>query len=302
MLDDLALFMTIVEAGSLRSAAQRQGLPTATMTRRLQVLEEGLGYRLLNRGPKGLTLTPEGAQYYEQCRPLIDALRQATQRLDKTLSEIAGRIRVLAPVGLASGPLAPAWASFLQRYPDISLELELSSVRQDLVGTGADLAIRVGALQDSALTQRRLGSTSIILVASPSYLQNAPAPANIEQLLEHPLLVAEPIHKWVLRDPDTKAEVELQPKARCRVNEMRLAITFAEQGLGILLCPQVQCLGSLQSGALVKVMPEWTSDYRNIYAIWSQQKYLPARVRALVEHLAHYIGDHPFDDLSAGKP
>ena len=127
MLDDLALFIAIVEAGSLNAAAEKEGLPTATVTRRLQKLEAGLGYRLLHRSARRTMLTAEGTQYYEQCRPLVQALRQATLRLDATLGAIEGSIRVLAPVNFASEILAPAWASFLEQYPRVQLELELSN-------------------------------------------------------------------------------------------------------------------------------------------------------------------------------
>ena len=127
MLDDLALFVTIVEEGSLNAAALRENLPPATVTRRLQKLESELGYRLLNRSARRLQPTAEGWQYYERCRPLVRALRQATQQLDASLSDISGTIRVLAPVNFASGLLTPAWASFMHQYPDIRLELELSN-------------------------------------------------------------------------------------------------------------------------------------------------------------------------------
>ena len=151
MLDDLALFVTIVEEGSLNAAAVRENLPPATVTRRLQKLESELGYRLLNRSARRLQPTAEGWQYYERCRPLVRALRQATQQLDASLSDISGTIRVLAPVNFASGLLTPAWASFMHRYPHIKLELELSNRLQDLVASGADLAIRVGSLDDCLL-------------------------------------------------------------------------------------------------------------------------------------------------------
>ena len=131
MLDDLALFVAIVEAGSLHAAAVKEDLPAATVTRRLQKLESQLGYRLLNRSARRLQPTAEGWQYYEQCRPLVHALRQATQQLDASLSAVSGSIRVLAPVNFASGLLTPAWVSFMRQYPDIRLELELSNLRRD---------------------------------------------------------------------------------------------------------------------------------------------------------------------------
>jgi len=293
MLDDLALFIAIVEAGSLNAAAEKEGLPTATVTRRLQKLEAGLGYRLLHRSARRTMLTAEGTQYYEQCRPLVQALRQATLRLDATLGAIEGTIRVLAPVNFASEILAPAWASFLEQYPRVQLELELSNEVQDLVGSGADLAIRIGAMADSTLTQRKLGNVKLVLAASPAYLAQHGKPSGIAELASHATIATLPLREWHLQDPDTGAQTVLHPDPRVRVNEVRLAVMMAEAGLGIVLAPELQCHASLESGALVRLLPGWTSRERSVYAVWSQQRYLPARVRALLEHLAAFTAQHP---------
>lgn len=301
MLDDLALFVAIVEAGSLNAAAEKEGLPTATVTRRLQKLEAALGYRLLHRSARRTQPTAEGMQYYEQCRPLVQALRQATMRLDATLGAIEGTIRVLAPVNFASEILAPAWASFLEQYPKVKLELELSNEVQDLVGSGADLAIRIGAMADSTLTQRKLGNVRLVLAASPSYLARNGTPRNPQELAQHATLATLPLREWYLQDPGTGAMTVLRPEPRLRVNEVRLAVMMAEAGLGIVLVPEMQCHASLQSGVLVRLLPEWMpSTPRNVYAVWSQQRYLPARVRALLEHLAAFTAQHPLLQLDEG--
>lgn len=293
MLDDLALFVAIVEAGSLNAAAEREALPPATVTRRLQKLERMLGYRLLSRSARRMQPTAEGWQYYEQCRPLVHALRQATQRLDASLGSVSGHVRVLAPINFATGVLKPAWISFMRAYPDITLELDLSNAVQDLIGSGADLAIRVGALEDSTLTQRRLGRVELGLVAAPGYLAQAGVPADAAALEGHALIVAEPLRQWRLRDPGGAGDVLVQPQARLRVNEMRLAVEMAEAGMGILLCPQLQCADQLRAGTLVPVLPGWAPEERYVYAVWSQQRYLPARVRALLEHLAAFAAASP---------
>lgn len=293
MLDDLALFVSIVEAGSLSAAAAKQGVPAATVTRRLQRLEAALGYRLLNRSARSLQPTAEGWQYYEQCRPLVQALRQATRRLDASLSAVSGQIRVLAPVNFASGLLTPAWTSFMQKYPEIDLELECSNRLQDLVASGADLAIRVGTLADSSLMQRRLGSAGLVMVAAPAYLARAGVPLAPSQLEQHALVVAEPLRTWRLRHPGNGAEVSLQPQARFRVNEMRLAVEMTAAGIGILLCPLLQSRDLLDAGQLTRVLPDWMPEPRHIYAVWPQRRYLPARVRVLLEHLAAFAAATP---------
>jgi LysR family transcriptional regulator AphB len=293
MLDDLALFIAIVEAGSLNAAAEKEGLPTATVTRRLQKLEASLGYRLLHRSARRTQPTAEGMQYYEQCRPLVQALRQATLRLDATLGAIEGTIRVLAPVNFASEILAPAWAGFLEQHPKVQLELELSNQVQDLVGSGADLAIRIGALADSTLTQRKLCDVRLALVAAPAYLARHGTPQSAAELAAHATIATLPLREWQLQDPASGATTVLHPEPRVRVNEVRLAVMMAEAGLGIALAPELQCHAGLQAGTLVRLLPGWMQRQRSVYAVWSQQRYLPARVRALLEHLAAFTAGHP---------
>lgn len=294
MLDDLSLFVTIVEGGSLSAASQKLGLPAATVTRRLRHLEEELGCRLLSRSARRMQVTPEGAQYYEQCRPLVHALRQATQRLEATFSSVAGSIRVLAPVNFGSGVLTEAWAGFLQKFPDIRLELKLSNAVEDLIESGADIAIRIGSLSDSSLTQRRLGRVESILVAAPAYLARSAPVEQPEALQSHSLIVADPFQEWELRNPITGAKFVLQAEARFRVtNEMNVAVAMAKAGVGILFCPITQCQSELDSGDLVRLLPDWLTPSRDVYAVWFQQGFLPARVRALLEHLVEFAQSHP---------
>lgn len=292
MLDDLALFVSIVEAGSLSAAAAKHDLPPATVTRRLQALEHKLGHRLLTRCSRLMELTAEGQQYFEQCRPPVHALRQATRQLDGMLRTVSGNIRVLAPANLASGPLSAAWSSFIEKHPGVTLELDVTNPLQGLAESGSDLAIREGELMDSSLTQRRLASTDMVLVAAPSYLRRAGLPARAQELATHACVVAEPLRQWRFSNGDN-GEFLFQPEPRVRVNDMRLAVSMAADGMGILYCPRVQCRDELASGKLTQVLAGATGQPHNIYAVWSQQRYLPARVRALVDHLAAHMASNP---------
>lgn len=292
MLDELALFVAIVESGSLSAAATAENIPSATVTRRLQKLEHRLGCRLLSRSARRLVPTAEGLQYYEQCRPLVHALKQATTSLDATFHAVAGHIRVLAPEGLANGPLAGAWAGFLAEHAEITLELVLGNTLQDLVGSGADLAIRVGPQHDSTLTQRRIGQVRVILVAAPGYLQAHGHPHDRASLATHHFIVAPPLDPGHLLALGAAGAPTPQGLVRVRVSDMKLAVTLAESGTGLLLCPVHQCAAALEQGSLVE-LPFARLPVRPVYAIWPQQQYLPARVRALVEHLATFAAAHP---------
>ena len=192
-----------------------------------------------------------------------------------------------------SGPLTPAWVEFLRRHPQVSLEFQLSNTLQDLVGSGADLAIRVGEQADSLLTHRRLGQIGVRLVAAPAYLARRGTPATARDLAAHDAVVSMPLQEWSLRDPATGIESIVRPAARLRTNEMRLAVAAAEAGLGILLCPATLTLDGIARGTLSNLLEDWLPKPRPLFAVWPQQRYLPARVRALVDHLQAFIEAAP---------
>lgn len=293
MLDDLALFVRIVESGSLRAAAGGAAIPAATVTRRLQKLEQALGCQLLHRSARRLLPTPEGLLYYEQCRPLLQALQQTTQSLDANLSQLSGCVRVLAPINLANGPFRSFWSSFMLRYPAIQLEMQLSNHTEDLLGNGADLAIRTGEQADSTFGQRRLGTVRNVVTAAPLYLASQPALRAPDALEQHKLIVAEPATTWRFVERSSAVVQSFIPKAHFRVNEIQLAVHMAISGIGVLYCPETQVADELQSGRLVEVLPGWDAATRAIYAIWPQSRQMPARVRVLLDHLVVCAAELP---------
>ena len=295
MLDDMALFARIVEHGSLSAAARHAGMPPATVTRRLQQLEQALGCQLLHRSARRLLPTPEGLAYYERCRPLLAALQQAMQALDAELTRIEGRVRVLAPINLAQGVLRPVWSRFLQRHPDVQLDLRISNLREDVFAAGADLAIRVGEQPDSALTRRGLGQVATGLVAAPAYLARQPAIVHPDDLLQHAWIVAEPLTHYTLTHPASGEHVQLRPPqpVRSSVNDLTLAVDLAAQGHGVLFCPLSLCDAELRHGTLQRVLSDWHTPIRPVGVVWPQQRHLPARVRALVDLLVEFAAGEP---------
>jgi LysR family transcriptional regulator AphB len=181
----------------------------------------------------------------------------------------------------------------MQKYPEIKLELKLSNLQEDLLSSGADLALRAGEQQDSSFNQRRLGVVHWVTVASAAYLQQSGEPLTPNDLHQHQLILAEPMTRWVFLHKTSGEECVLQGQARFRVNEMALAVHMAKEGLGILSCPITVCYEELASGALQEILPQWQADARAIYAVWPQQRYLPARVRALLEHLLAFAEQEP---------
>lgn len=292
MLDDLQLFVRIVDAGSLNAASRVLEMPAATLSRRLQALERRLGCRLLHRSARRMELTAEGGQYYEHCRPLLAALQQQTELLGTALNQVKGVLRVLSPLSLGNDLLVPVWRRMLQRYPELRLELRLNNAIDDLFSGMADLALRVGEQPDSRLNQRLLGWVRTLLVASPAYLAERGEPGAPEALANHALLLAEPFERWRLRRAADGAESELPP-ASLQVNDMLLPRRLAEAGAGVAVCPHSLCHAQLRDGSLRQLLPEWEMAPRPVYAVWPQRRHVPARVRALLDALTEFAEAEP---------
>ncbi len=288
MIDDLVLFIKIVEAGSFSRAAQQLAMPPATLTRRLQKLEAVLNCQLLHRNPRGITLTQEGERYFERCQPLLGSLLQAVDEVHYDITEPSGHLRVLAPMNLAVSTLKAFWGDFLRRYPTIQLDLRLDNRNGNLLEQGADLALRVGKQDDSSLIQRRLTQIRTMgVIASPLYLENHEIHSP-HDLFSQAWLLALPLSEFTLTRHEES--VNIRPECpRLQVNEIRLCIELARQGLGLSYVPLNQCEDALNKGELIHVLPEWKTPVRDIYAVWHKQKQLPARVRVLVEALADYM-------------
>lgn len=294
MLDDFALFVAIVEQGSLQAAARQLGMPAATLTRRLQRLEATLSCRLLHRSARLMRPTREGWFYYQRCQPLLEALQQELGQVDAELHRAAGEILLLAPGPLADGLLAPVWPAFLAQYPEIKLQIRLNGRREDLLQSGADLALRVGEQPDSGLQQRLLMHAHTVLVASPDYLARKGWPQQPADLADHDLIVAMPHERWLLNQTEAAGSAVFLPQEypqaiRCNVNEMPLAVKLACAGVGILYCPLTSVKTELDNGELCHPLQGWQGERRAVYAVWPAQKGLPARVRLLLDYLCDFV-------------
>ncbi|MBM2885529.1 LysR family transcriptional regulator [Chromobacterium phragmitis] len=293
MLDDLDLFVAIVDAGSLRAAALRLEMPAPTLTRRLQALEARLGCKLLNRSARRMVPSNEGWQYYEQCKPLLAALRQATASLDATLNRVEGVVRLMAPLNMANDMLLPLWERLLRDHPQLRLELKLNNNMDDLYSGMADLALRVGEQTDPSLQQRRVGAVRTILVAAPGYLEAHGEPERPAELAAHRLLMSEPFQRWKLRHRESGEEVEW-PVAPClQANDMLLTRRLAEAGAGIAVSPLSICHRQVADGSLCRVLEPWEIAVRPVYAVWPQRRALPARVRVVLDALLAFAAAEP---------
>ncbi|MDP8033955.1 LysR family transcriptional regulator [Pasteurella atlantica] len=296
MLNDFYLFVLITEAGSFQQAAKQENIPAATLTRRLQKLEDKLGCKLLHRSPRGITLTAEGEIYLDKCQPLIEKLQQNIQDIQQNNNQTKGTVRVLAPINL-SVVLADFWSDFLIQYPDINLILSLNNRNDNFLEQSADIALRVGKQKDSNLIQKHLATMPMCIVASEKYLQNNPRIQCPNDLLNHQWIASQPLSPIIdlaHKHNNEKTQISLHnivhnTNTRLQVNEIRLCVSLAKRGLGLTYVPEILCKKELQRGELVRILTEWQPPSRDIYAVWHTQKYLPIRVRVLIDALMDYF-------------
>lgn len=294
MLDELQLFIVAVEEGSLTSAAGRMGLTVATASRRISALEEHLGCRLLYRSPRGLSMTREGQAYFDECAESVRSLNHRLENLNGALNSLSGPLRVLAPTNFSVGPLDDFWATFVARYPDIELSVEVSNEFVDLRHAQADLAIRIGPLPDSSLIQKRLGHIPTLLVAGSGAFGNRPAPQTPEDLREYPTVASRMISDWELVNTDGGARVSLRERHKYVANDLNIAGTLVKSGAGIALLPLSQVAGDLESGELVRVLPQWSGQKRDVHLIWPYRRALSVRARVFMAMLEEFLATRPW--------
>ena len=284
--NDLALFARIVESGSFSLAAQRVDLPKSTVSRRIALLEAKLGERLLQRTTRKLTLTEFGASLLEHARKVVEEVEAAGALVQHRQLAPSGRLRVSMPADFANLGMTQMIATFIERYPAIVLELDLSPRRVDLVGENFDIAIRMGDLpDDSSLHARRVALERIALYASPSYIARRGMPQHPDDLLEHDLLCLANRNggtlSWKLTRGKTVWERELP--ARLAANSPDLLARIACAGTGIAASSDLFAEGSVEKGELVRVLPEWSMPEVTGWAVFPGRRLMPAKTRAFLD-------------------
>lgn len=284
--NDLLLFARIVESGSFTQAALRVDLPKSTVSRRIALLEAKLGERLLQRTTRKLVLTEFGASLLEHARKVVEEVEAAGALVQHRQLAPSGRLRISMPGDFANLGLTHMIASFIERYPAIRLELDLSPRRVDLVGENFDIAIRMGDLpEDSTLHARRVALERIALYASPAYIARRGMPAHPDELAEHDLLCLATrtggVQPWQLTRGKTVWQRELP--ARLAANSPDLLARIACAGTGIAASSDLFAETHVERGELVAVLPEWSMPVVTGWAVFPGRRLMPAKTRAFLD-------------------
>ncbi|QIR97165.1 LysR family transcriptional regulator [Vibrio diabolicus] len=286
-LDDLNLFRLVVENGSYTATSRKTMIPVATITRRIQALEDSVNLRLLNRHARKLSLTEAGERFYHECSPLLQRLTTAAEEITDDCRGASGKIKISAPYNLTKRMMMPMFNSFMKQYPDINIELTTENNADKLDPTEWDVIFRVGPQRDSSLIARKIGEVKDILVASPDYLTSNPAPNHAEELSNHSLLKGYPLIKWTLINSKGESVVNVD-RGRFQANALNVVRSACSEGLGITLMPDVMIKEYIESGDLVRILPDWSANPRDIYMLYNHKDHLPEKVRLFIDFVIAY--------------
>lgn len=280
---EMAVFVKVVESGGFSSAARDLNMPKSTVSRYVSRLEDRLGVRLLNRTTRSLRPTELGAAYYERVSRIIQEIAEAEAAVTNMQVEPRGTLRVSAPLSFGYPFMGRIFSSFLEAWPEVTLELDLTDRVVDIIDEGFDLAIRIGRLRDSSLIARRLAATDRIVVASPRYLEERGTPKVPDDLRHHDCLLyayEATTASWRL-GPDLTVPV----KGRLVSNNGDVLAAAAAEGLGLALLPSFIAGRRVYRGELVRVLQEYTSWEAGVFAVYPHSRHLSTKVRAFVDHL-----------------
>lgn len=279
---DLLLFAAVVREGSFTRAARSLGLTKQTVSERIAKLEDRLSVRLLERTTRSLRVTDVGARYYERCAAIATQIEEANSEVQQQQAEPIGLIRVAAPVLYGRRFLAPVVADYMRRYPRVRVELVLGDRRVDLVEEGIDLAIRIGNLDDSSLTGKKIGEGHIYYVASPRFLakHGVPKPHDLRNAR---CIGMRSFETWDVGGKQHKIEPVLT------VNDLETACDAAIAGVGIARLPGLVCREPVAKGRLRVLFSREPTVVRKVYVVYPSRTYLPPKVRHFVDALTALV-------------
>ncbi|WP_434518515.1 LysR family transcriptional regulator [Pseudomonas sp. NFX1] len=284
-------FRRVVDLGSFSAAANQAGVSHTVLSRQVKHLERHLGTQLLTRTTRRLHLTEAGALFYRHCVQILEQMQAMTLELSEHQQQPAGTLRLGVATAFGELELGRWLPDFVERHPQLQIELHCSDRFVDLLEEEIDVCLRVtDHLPDSSLVARRLATSEVLLVAAPRYLQRHGTPASPDDLAGHPLLgysqLLHPQRLQVANDAGEQREI-LMPR-RVSANSPMALRAAAIGALGIASFDRFIVDDALRDGRLVQVLSHWRQPARSLFAVYPQSRYLAPKVRALLDYVQHY--------------
>lgn len=292
----MEIFTRVVEANSFSKVSELLDLPRAKVSRTIQALEEHVGVRLLNRSTRQVSVTDDGAAFYERCVRILAEVADAESSLSNKRESPSGTIRVDTSGTLARALLVPALSDFYSKYPDIDVRLGLADRNIDLIQDGADCVIRMGMLEESSLVARRIGNARIITCAAPSYLEKYGTPTTLEELAQHRAVnyVSARSGKTFPFEYEVDGElVKVTLPSVLAVNDGSVYISASALGHGIIQPSRYMVTDLIEQGALREILTEYKSPSTPLSILYAHRRNLSSRLRAFIDWVSELARNNP---------
>jgi len=293
-LSAMAIFRRVVETGSFTAVGQETGLSQPTISKQVAALEHHLNSKLLNRSTRQLTLTETGKHYYESCVRILDEVDETESGIAQQQIQPTGLLRIHAPISFGHNHLMPCLWSFLDQYPELSIDLTLDDHYVDLVKEGVDLAIRIGELKDSSLTARKIGDSPRVSIATADYLKQRGEPDEPRQLSQHECIVFTLLttrEQWHFNGPNGKEVVSVSGRFSANSPDAIRQAVLNHRGIAVM--PYWIIGDDINSGRVQKILHNYNPTPLEIHALYPTRRFVPAKVHRLIDFLSVQFSKNP---------
>ncbi|WP_375748419.1 LysR family transcriptional regulator [Vibrio sp. HN007] len=294
LLDGVAVFVEVVNSGSFTNAAHKLGHSTSHISKEINKLEERVGVRLLQRTTRTLRLTPEGEIYYQKCSQIIDDVIEAEDAVSGKQGKPKGLLRISCPVAFGISRIEPLLSEYLSLFPDIELDIDLSDRKADLIADGFDVVIRATPqLEDSTLVSRKLLDSSVLTLASPSYLSKHGVPQQPEDLERHKV-----INYSNLKNPniwtffsENKEPLHIRVNGQTKCNNSKMILALAVAGQGIVRMPEFNVGDEVSTGKLQVILEHFEQSPVGVFMVYPSRKHMSSKVRSFIDFFVDRLND-----------
>lgn len=292
LLDGIAVFVAVVNAGSFTAAAKQLGHSTSYVSKEVTRLEKRLASRLLNRTTRTISLTDAGKSYFERCSQIVIDAENAERSISHLQDTPRGLLRINAPMSFGLNYLCEYLPEFAKLYPELRLEVEFNDRMIDVIAEGFDVVIRAGQIDNSNLVARKFLSSKAVVVASPEYLKRNGRPNTPAELKHHDQIVyslAPNPSSWEFYKEDEGLTINLDPRIICNNAEIEMAMV--KKGVGIAILPMFICEQDIASGEVEVILGDYDTFEIGVYAVYPHRQYLTPKVRVFVDFIVDKFTD-----------
>ena len=296
-LEDMTMFVRIVEAGSITKAAEQLNIAKSAVSRRLKELEMRLGSQLISRTTRQSNLTQAGEQYYQKVSNILNEVDALNEASSGTPTRIEGTLKMTAPLSFGLLHLKDVIDEYANQHPNLNFELDFSDRHTDLVEEGFELAIRIGEMQDSSYQAKRLSLIRHTLCASPEYLDKMGIPKTVEDLADHEFLQYSLSKSNTIELTDEQGKKhQVDVNSKIKINNGAFLRDMAVKGHGITFLPTFITYQTVASGELVPILQQYQLPMLTAYAVYPKNRFLSQRCRYFIDFIAERFGDNPYWD------